>query len=210
MALIDENDSGAGERVSKGGISSPNQFHVAMVGAALALIYVIAAPMVMHVSIRWAAPYWLAIAMSSLAISSLICNRWRHVLAGMLLGIIASGVTWFAEIGAYHVAGLKWVYSAPWPYLLKAPTYLLLGGIFLLGRRTSRIALAKAGVAAASYFALYFSLLYVAPFVCSLGSHSGGLYFVNYDDYGYRLGIFALAASFCSAMLARKFYSWKR
>lgn len=122
MSTINEDDSAVRGRLSWVATRSPNQIHVAIVGATLTLMYIVGAPIAMRVSIRWPAPYWLAIALSG-------------------------------------------------PYFL---------------------------------------LMFVAPVVCSLALRRSGTFaHGNQDDFGYRLGAFALAASFFSAMLARPFYLHK-
>ena len=177
---------------------------VVIVGIVLFLIYLAGTPVVMRHCTRWPAPYWFAIGLSGFAISLLSGSRWRDVAWGIALGTGAAYAIWFSEIGAYHVFRFRQAYTSPWPYLLKAPSYLCIGFIFPICSTGFPACFVRGICAASVYFISYFVIMLGAEFACNIALPRDGTFFWgNYDVFGYRLGIYALSASFISALLVR-------
>jgi len=173
---------------------------------ALAVTCFVGAPLAMHLSNRWPAPYWFAIGVHGLAISALIGPTSRNVLWGAGLGLGAAGATSFAEI-AYHICGLEWAYTAPWSVLLKMPPFLTLCAWFPLTRERSGITASRALLASCVYATSYVVLMFFGPFVCTIGLRpSGSFMHGNYDDFGYRLGMYALGVSLLGVLFAKQLY----
>ncbi len=79
-----------------------------------------------------------------------------------------------------------------------------LGAIFFLGSGPRGVSRTRIVLGICTYFGLYFSLMFLAPAVCSIAlPRSGTFLHGDYDALGYRLGVCAISASFLSAMATR-------
>lgn len=182
----------------------PIRIPVGLVGVLLFLFYIAGAPIAMHLSIRWPAPYWFAIGLNGFGISLLIGAKWRHVIWSGTLGIVAACMTWFAEIGAYHVCHFKQAYRIPWSYLLKIPSYLCFGLLFFVCCKGWPFGIVRGLCAAGLYLSSYLVAMLGAETVCNIAlPRAGTMMHGNYDILGYRLGMYSLFASFFSALLVR-------
>ena len=170
----------------------------------LGLLYACGAPLSNRWTGRWPAPCWLAFFLNCICMSMLLSPRWSRVVVSCLLGICAAVALWYAELGAYHVHGFKLAYTGIWPYVLRAPTYVLLAGVIVVSSVDERFPLLQAVLLAASYIVVFLVLWDIAGVACSIAlPRSGTFMHGNYDIYGYRLGAFALGTTFLWAAVAR-------
>lgn len=150
---------------------------------------------------KWPAPYWFSVGLGVLLIYAVLGRQRVELLWVVPVACIAVFIAWFFGLGIYQtwlreliLHDLRWYYRNYWPE--KVPVILVVVATAVVMTKHDGIGSLRYFGALAASTALFFMMLFIAEPVCSLflppaGTTSHG----NYDIFGFRLGLYFLAAT---------------